>query len=153
VENAPKIPSWGMKIGNIELSQGDARSKEGCTFENVRGIIAEVKGDYKKCLIPGDCIPVCYQKNYNGIDFLIVPHHGCDCKITQINFQKGAQGFVCVGHNSYGHPSQSTIANYFSMNCIPIVRFDNPKVIDKNVSYPKIHSIRLIFDSFVLGMN
>lgn len=130
VENAPKIPSWGMKIGNIELSQGDARPKQGCTLENVRGIIAEVKGNIKKCLIPGDCIPVCYQKIYDNIDFLVVPHHGCDCSITNIDFSDEAEGFVCVGQNTYRHPNQMTINEIKTNGCKRIYRFTNASVVD-----------------------
>jgi hypothetical protein len=124
------VPPLLRTIGNIDMHQGDAKAKEGCTSENVRGLIAYVRGKNKTCLLPGDCIPSCFQTQYTCIDHLIVPHHGCLCNNVNMAFNLNAEAFVCVGENTYKHPRSETLTDLKQKGIQAVHRFDNNHVDD-----------------------
>lgn len=65
----------------------------------------------KKCVLPGDADYLMWPSpshgiNFNGIDYLVVPHHGGGATIAAIPVaNQGAKAVILCGNNWFGHPN------------------------------------------------
>jgi len=135
------IPSRKSKYVLNELfSEGDKiwlYIGEKNSNRNLSGIQVFVEGEYKDCLLTGDC-------NYRQVENIlnlnrqsanstkpiafVVPHHGTEVYPSNVqltlNKNSNSVAIISVGKNNYGHPSNNTI-KYLSPYFGNIKKTDN----------------------------